>query len=71
MTTSSSKLQSKQSEVLCLQNKNAFRKVQGIISNFIHKTLKLRRIYCWDNVEEYKYVSTAKSNLETYSRNTF
>ena len=30
MTTSSSKLHNKQSEVLCLQNKNAFHKVQGI-----------------------------------------
>ena len=31
MTTSSSKLQNEQSEVLCLQNRKAFHKVHGII----------------------------------------
>ena len=52
MTASSSKSQNEQREVLCLQNKKVFWKVQGIY--YVKK-----------------YVSTAKSNLETLSKYFF
>ena len=39
MTTSSSKLQNEQSEVLCLQNRKAFHKVHGIIKFYIQNNV--------------------------------
>ena len=51
--------------------KKFFEKCRVLNKTCCIENMSLRRTYCVDNVEEYQYASTAKSNLETYSQNTF
>ena len=69
MTNSSSKLQNKHSEVLCLQNKKAFRKYRVLYKILYPQHCSLEEsivVIMWKSIN----VSTAKSNLEIYSQNT-
>ena len=70
ITVSSSKLQNEQTEVLCLRYKKSSPLRYRVLCNILYwKYLHVESIVVI--VDEYKYASAAKPNLEIYSQSTF